>query len=83
MNIYEQLGKRIAFLRKEKNLSQMEFALLCDINRNYLCDLENGRRNPSLLILNKIAKALEIDMAYLLKGIVDYTLEDISKVLKA
>ena len=37
--------------------------------RNYLGDLERGVRNPTLIILNKIAKALEIDLAVLFEGI--------------
>ncbi|MDY2575192.1 MAG: helix-turn-helix transcriptional regulator, partial [Bacilli bacterium] len=47
MNIYVQLGKRIAFLRKKKKMSQLDLALDSGINKNYISDLERGRRNPS------------------------------------
>ncbi len=69
MTIYKQLGARIRYLRQQKNQSIEDLALDAEINRNYLGDLERGSRNPTLLILNKIAKALEVDLATLLEGI--------------
>ena len=69
MTIYKQLGTRIRYLRQQKNQSIEDLALDAEINRNYLGDLERGSRNPTLLILNKIAKALEVDLATLLEGI--------------
>jgi transcriptional regulator with XRE-family HTH domain len=69
MNIQEQLGKRIVYLRQLKHLSQLELSLDASINRNYLSDLERGKRNPTLAVLQKIALALSIDLATLLKGI--------------
>ena len=69
MNILIQLGKRIRYLRKEKKWSQLDLALESDVNRNYISDLEKGRRNPTILVLEKIAIALKIDLATLLKGI--------------
>ncbi len=65
----EQLGMRIRFLRKEKKLSQEDLALEANINKNYLSDLENGRRNPSFEILEKLAVALGISLSELFKGI--------------
>ena len=69
MNIYIQLGKRIAYLRKQRKMSQFDLSLESSVNKNYICDLEKGRRNPTLMILNRIAIALEIDLATLFKGI--------------
>lgn len=69
MNILIQLGKRIRFLRKSRNWSQLDLALESGVNRNYISDLEKGRRNPTILILEKIAIALNIDLATLFKGI--------------
>ncbi len=63
------LGKRIRFLRKQQGLSILELSVLADINRNYLCDLEKGRRNPTVLILNKICGALNISLSFLFEGI--------------
>ncbi len=69
ITVNEQLGMRIAYLRNQKSWSQLDLALESNINKNYLCDLEKGRRNPSLLILERLAKALEIDLSTLFKGI--------------
>lgn len=69
MNILIQLGMRIRYLRKQKKMSQLDLSIESDINRNYISDLEKGRRNPTILVLNKIAVALEIDLETLFKGI--------------
>lgn len=69
MTAQVQLGMRIKFLRKQKKWSQEDLALNADINKNYISDLENGRRNPSLIILEKLAVALEISLEELFRGI--------------
>ena len=69
MKAVDQLGMRIKFLRKERKWSQEDLALEDDVNKNYISDLENGRRNPSLEILEKIAIAFNISLSELFKGI--------------
>lgn len=69
MKAVDQLGMRIKFLRKERKWSQEDLALEADVNKNYISDLENGRRNPSLEILEKIAVAFNISLSELFKGI--------------
>ncbi len=69
MTVNKQLGYRIRYLREEKGLSIEALALEADINRNYLGDLERGMRNPTVVVLNKIAKALEVDLSTLFEGI--------------
>ena len=69
MTINKQLGYRIRYLRTQKGLSIEALALEAEINRNYLGDLERGVRNPTLVVLNKIAKALEVDLSVLFEGI--------------
>ena len=69
MTINKQLGYRIRYLRQQKGMSIEALALEAEINRNYLGDLERGNRNPTLIILNKIAKALDIDLPTLFEGI--------------
>ena len=71
MTINKQLGARIRYLRQQKNMTIEELALEAEINRNYLCDLERGTRNPTVAVLNKIAKALEINLSTLFEGIVE------------
>ena len=57
-----RLGKRIKEIRQAKGKSQLDLALDANVNRNYLSDLENGRRNPSILILYRLADALEVEI---------------------
>ena len=71
MTINKQLGARIRYLRQQKNMTIEDLALEAEINRNYLCDLERGTRNPTVVVLNKIAKALEINVSTLFEGIVE------------
>lgn len=69
MTSREQLGMRIKFLRTQKKWSQEDLSLESNVNKNYICDLENGRRNPSLDILERISLALGISIQELFKGI--------------
>lgn len=69
MNILIQLGMRIRYIRKQKGMSQLDLALEAEVNKNYISDLERGRRNPSILVLEKIAKALDVSLENLFQGI--------------
>ena len=71
MTINKQLGARIRYLRQQKNMTIEDLALEANINRNYLGDLERGVRNPTLTVLNKIAKSLDISLSVLFEGIVE------------
>ncbi len=71
MTINKQLGARIRYLRQQKNWTIEDLALEAGINRNYLCDLERGSRNPTVNVLNKVAKALDINLSTLFEGIVE------------
>ncbi len=69
ITINQQLGKRIIYLRKQMKWSQEELSFFSGINKNYLCDMENGRRNPTLRILSAISTAFNISLQTLFKGI--------------
>lgn len=60
--ITEQVGNRIRALRKQRGLSQEKLALKAGIDRTYLADIETGKRNATLLSLEKVAIALDISM---------------------
>ena len=65
-----QLGRRIAFLRREKGLSQVELAAYADMAKSYLSELELGKRNASVLVLSRLAAALGTTLEELFKGVV-------------
>ena len=69
MNINEQFGARLRQLRKAKNWSLLELSMRSDINHNYLSDLENGRRNPTLMVLQRLTNAFDITLSSLFLGI--------------
>jgi len=62
-------GKRIKYLRNKKGLSQEKFALSIDMDRTYYASVEKGKRNISLINIEKIAKGLEIDLKTLFTDI--------------
>lgn len=66
--IFGRLGKEIVRIRKEKNLSQEDLALDCYIDRSYMAEIEEGKANPSLKVLYKIAGKLKIKLSYLFKS---------------
>lgn len=65
-DILAKFAKRLKQKRLEKGLSQEALALICDIDRTYIGRIENLKRNPSLEILYKIAKGLDIKLSELL-----------------
>ncbi|MCQ2794731.1 MAG: helix-turn-helix domain-containing protein [Bacilli bacterium] len=66
-----QFGMRVKYLRAQRKMSQEDLALEINVSKNYLSDIECGRRNPTLKVMNKIAKGLKVDLATLLLGVGD------------
>ena len=64
-----QLGKRIRALREERNISQEELADRADIHRNYISQIEGGKRNVSFYNVVKIARALKVSPSRLIDPI--------------
>lgn len=63
------LGKRIRTLRLSKGWTQVEMAVHLGINRGHLSDIERGKREIGLLMLQVIAKGLDTTMDKMLKGL--------------
>jgi transcriptional regulator with XRE-family HTH domain len=62
----KKLGKSISEKRKAAGLSQVAFALKCDMDKQALNRIENGRTSPTLQTLRLIAKELNIHVRDLL-----------------
>lgn len=60
------IGNKIRKLRKARELTQVELAVIVNISPVYLGFIENGRRRPSLKVLEKLARALKVKTAELL-----------------
>ena len=62
------VGERIAFLRKEMNLSQVQLAKLLDVSRQAVSKWENDLTAPDTIKLIHLADALNTDVEYLATG---------------
>ncbi|MBS9766866.1 MAG: helix-turn-helix transcriptional regulator [Flavobacteriaceae bacterium] len=58
----KKVGRRIALLRKQKGLSQLDVCAIINMDKPNLSSIENGRQNFTTLTLKKIADALEVDV---------------------
>lgn len=60
MSLQSNIGKAIRILRAQKGVSQEKLALETGVGRRYMSDIENGRRNVSLEIVEKLAEFFEL-----------------------
>jgi transcriptional regulator with XRE-family HTH domain len=60
MSIKVKVGQRIKELRNQIGISQEALANKAEIDRTYVTDVENGRRNISIENLEKLVIALEV-----------------------
>jgi transcriptional regulator with XRE-family HTH domain len=60
------LGQRIRQLREDRNISQTELGILCNIERTNMNRIEAGNTNPSSYLLYVISEKLEIKASELL-----------------
>lgn len=65
INLKKLLGYHIRALRKARKLTQQELGEKAGINYKFLGEIERGTQNPSLLVLSRIAKALNVKTAEL------------------
>lgn len=62
MSIKVKIGVRIKELRAAECLSQQELANLSELDRSYIASIEAGKRNVSIVNIEKIASALDISL---------------------
>lgn len=60
------LGRNIRRLRQQKRLTQEQLAFEAEIDLTYMGGIERGKRNPSLLVMARIARALAVLLPKLL-----------------
>jgi len=68
MDVRVRVGLNVQNLRRELGLSQEELADRAGIHQSYLSDIERGRRNPTIIVLDKLAAALKADLTSLVKS---------------
>lgn len=69
MDIRKQVGLNVRQLREEKGWSQEELAFETGMHRTYISGIERGVRNPTVIVVEKIAVKLEVKPARLLQSL--------------
>ncbi len=67
MDIRLRLGRYVRRLREEKGWSQEDYADRAGIHRTYVSDIERGRRNPTITLVEKLAAPLGVSAGALLE----------------
>jgi len=66
-NTAKKLGDNIRRIRLEKNLTQIELSKKLKVDRSYVSNVEQGKKNPTLTTIEKIANVLGVSTDELLK----------------
>ena len=69
MDVRRRVGLNLKKLREEQGFSQESFADHCGLHRTYISGIERGVRNPTVVILDKIAKGLKVPAGVLLEEV--------------
>ena len=62
-----KLGKNLRLIRKGKGMSQGDIVRALGMGRGFVSNIENGKGNPTLTTITKLAKALGVSADELLK----------------
>lgn len=60
MDMRVLVGRNVKRIRERKGLTQEKFAELSGFSQQYISGLENGKRNPSIVTIYELAKALGV-----------------------
>ena len=66
MDIQQRLARNLRMLRAERQWSQEHVCFEAGLTQAYLSDLEKGTRNPSIVVLEKLATVFAVPPARLL-----------------
>lgn len=67
MDIIAVFSNNLKNIRKQKNITQEELAWRCGLHRTYISAVERGKRSISLINIQKIANALDVNYFELFK----------------
>ena len=67
-DIRVRFGQRLRELRQARGLSQEELAFRAGLHRTYVSSTERGQRNVALVNIERLATALEVEIADLFRG---------------
>ena len=67
MNEAEKLGENLKRIRTAKGISQGEISRKLEVDKSFVSNIENGKTNPTLSTIAKIAKAIGVSIGELMK----------------
>lgn len=80
------LGKRIAYLRKKRKLTQEKLAELANCSTNHISKLESARTNPSFELLANLAHSLNVEFKELFyfdeNKSIEFVRNELEKIIK-
>ena len=68
MDIRRQVGRNVRKFRERKRWSQEELAFEADFHRTYISGIERGIRNPTAVVIARLAEVLGVRPGRLLDG---------------
>ena len=63
----QKLGENLKRIRTKKGISQGDIARTLDVHKGYISNIENGKTNPTLATIAKLAKAIGVSVGELMK----------------
>ncbi len=63
----QKLGRNLKRIRKEKDISQGDIVRSLGMDRAFISNIENGKTNPTLATIAKLAKAIGVSVGELMK----------------
>jgi transcriptional regulator with XRE-family HTH domain len=60
------VGERLREARERRGLSKTQLARLADVDRGYIGEIEQGERNPTLIIMWHLARSCGVEVTYFL-----------------
>lgn len=68
MGVRKRVGRNLKRLRAAREITQEDFATDSGFDRGYISGIERGVRNPSILVLERVASALKVDISELFRS---------------
>ena len=68
-----KIGKTIKLIRTLKGLKQKELSEKIKVSNNYLSAVENEKKEPSMILINKLSKVLEVPISFFFIENVDWS----------
>ena len=68
-DINVRLGRRLQFLRTKRGWNQTYLAEIAGINRSHISEIENGKRDIHMSLVEMLATSFEMTVAEFLKGV--------------